>query len=530
VKIGYDVNGDDDIDDPTDDLVWNQTFGGTTTAVSHDHAGNLIDDGTFVYVYDGWNRLMKVRASGDPDVTIQTCEFDASGRRIKKVVNNSGIYDKTEVYLYDGQRIIETRLGGQTTMNQQFIHGPQYIDELVMMRSREKGDLYVQQDANWNVIGLTDQGRHVVERSVYTPYGELTIHQDTSYGDRDGDQDVDSTDKGTVGTTCPGTVSGSCRILDLDFDGDYDSADAGFFDSLPQGLARHPGRSSTGVSQPFAHQGLLFEPELASYQNRARQYDPSKRRFAQRDPLALDGDGGSGYQDGMNVYQFATGNPLNNGDPAGTNNVSFSISPTEITVHIGIAFWGVGRDKSHYAASELERLWNGNKGESYVCGIGGGVKRVTFSFRFVTLDLGSMCNNLPPPERRDDNDLDDNYIKYGSACADLALRRPATRAIDATAVMWIRGNLTGRGRKFGGAQLGGAKAFVWRSSLNLPRGVVAHEIGHLMHLTSDDCPGRDHIMVETLERPRPVICCNRYDVLFRNGIDEEYACCQPGRR
>ena len=39
------------------------------------------------------------------------------------------------------------------------------------------------------------------------------------YGDRDGDTDVDATDKGTPGTTCTGTVSGACRILDLDFDG-----------------------------------------------------------------------------------------------------------------------------------------------------------------------------------------------------------------------------------------------------------------------------------------------------------------------
>ena len=57
-------------------------------------------------------------------------------------------------------------------------------------------------------------------------------------GDRDGDQDMDATDKGTPGSTCTGTVSGACRILDLDFDGDYDSTDATKFDALDQGLAR----------------------------------------------------------------------------------------------------------------------------------------------------------------------------------------------------------------------------------------------------------------------------------------------------
>ena len=146
------------------------------------------------------------------------------------------------VYLYNGQQVVETR-DGSNNMVQQFIHGTQYIDELVMVRVAGKGELYVHQDANWNVIGLTDLGGHLIERYVYTPYGELTVHQSRGYGDRDGDSDVDATDKGTPGTDCTGTVTGTCRILDLDFDGDYDSTDASLFDALPQGLSRHPGRT-----------------------------------------------------------------------------------------------------------------------------------------------------------------------------------------------------------------------------------------------------------------------------------------------
>ena len=91
-----------------------------------------------------------------------------------------------------------------------------------------------------------------------------------------------------------GTLSGACRILDLDFDGDYDSADATLFDALPQGLARHPGLLATALDFPFAHQGLYYDPELGSYQNRHRQYDPKLRRFMQRDPV--------GYVDGLNLY------------------------------------------------------------------------------------------------------------------------------------------------------------------------------------------------------------------------------------
>ncbi len=95
-------------------------------------------------------------------------EFDALGRRIKKVVTNSGNLDKTEVYFFDGQKIIETR-NGSNQMTAQFIHGTQYIDEVVMIRAKGKGDLYVHQDANWNVVGTTGLGGR--EATAASPIG-----------------------------------------------------------------------------------------------------------------------------------------------------------------------------------------------------------------------------------------------------------------------------------------------------------------------------------------------------------------------
>jgi hypothetical protein len=49
LKIGYDNNGDDDIDDAGDDVIINESFSSTSRSVSYDHAGNLIDDGNFQY-------------------------------------------------------------------------------------------------------------------------------------------------------------------------------------------------------------------------------------------------------------------------------------------------------------------------------------------------------------------------------------------------------------------------------------------------------------------------------------------------
>ncbi len=164
---------------------------------------------------------------------------------------------------------------------------------------------------------MTDLAGRVAERYVLTPYGEVTVHQETGYGDLDGDADVDSTDKGTVGVTCTGTVGGACRILD--FDGDYDSTDATKFDALPSGLRRSPGRGLSGLAQVFAHQGLPLDGEVGSYQNRARHYQSVLRRFIQRDAMLFDSDliAENNYVDGLSLYIYLISSPVGSVDPTG---------------------------------------------------------------------------------------------------------------------------------------------------------------------------------------------------------------------
>ena len=89
-------------------------------------------------------------------------------RKDEEVVTNSGDWGGSVVYSYVGQskgtmsQIIEPRDGSEN-LYQQFIHGTPYTDKLVMVRVADKGDLYVHQDANSNVIGLTDLGGSLVE-------------------------------------------------------------------------------------------------------------------------------------------------------------------------------------------------------------------------------------------------------------------------------------------------------------------------------------------------------------------------------
>ena len=308
LAIGYDENADGDLNDANDTKPVAETFASTSTSFTYDQAGNLVDDGSFRYTYDAWNRLVKATSATDTDVTFHVREYYGDGRWSKKTVTNAGQYKGAVVPYYDGWRMLAT-YDGSGNPYQQFVHGTQYIDELIMMRVADKGDFYVHQDANWNVIALTDLGGQVVERYSYTPYGELTVTQLTSFGDRDGDGDVDSTDKGTPGTTCAGTLTGACRILDLDFDGDYDASDATLFDALTQGVAKHPNQTASAVDMPFAHQGLYLDAELGTYQNRHRQYDPGQKRFLQRDNVSR--------VDGLHLYAYARVSPTSRLDPSG---------------------------------------------------------------------------------------------------------------------------------------------------------------------------------------------------------------------
>ncbi len=178
-------------------------------------------------------------------------------------------------------------------MVQQVVPGTRYIDEAVL-EILEDGLVWVQQDANWNVLALTDFAGRALERYDQTPYGIVTVDQESYFGDYDGDSlvtlaEVDSNTNGSlgVGDACWGSgPAGACRVLDFDFDDDVDAADKSVFDALVSAdTYRRPGRSTSALGHTRFHQGLILDPEIGSFNNRARQYAPALKRFIQRDPL-----------------------------------------------------------------------------------------------------------------------------------------------------------------------------------------------------------------------------------------------------
>jgi RHS repeat-associated protein len=242
-------------------------------------------DGTQQFTFDGWNRLVSVAhayrngsgtlSSGQASVTMS---YDGKGRRVKKTVTNSGQWDATFKYYYDGDSLVEQRNGSDQTLKQH-VWGTRYIDELVQVSTNDdptdggeqtcETSYWACQDANYNVLGVVNSSAVLKERYEYKPYGERFVFFNPGSND--------------VGLYAPTQASRRVSVSSVD---------------QPYGLCE------------VGHQGLVHDEEVGLVYNRARQLHTTIGRFVQRDRAQ--------YADSLNCYESWRSGPMTHVDPRGT--------------------------------------------------------------------------------------------------------------------------------------------------------------------------------------------------------------------
>ena len=296
----------------------------------YDPAGNLVFDGTYVYRYDAWNRLIQVNQKGTLRYTptnpatndftatgqiapvqghtiggvVGWCAYDALGRLIA-AGERAGSGLATVHYFYDGvrriQEIVDQPAPTADTTRAEYVYGPDYVDEFVLQScpNGQAGTVtqqgvpadgqrrfYMLQDANYNVMAILDESGGVWEQYQWDPYGTLAV-------------------KDTLVTSGPTNRVGHQGLFFYRFD------------------------SGTGAPLAANADGL--------YYNRNRWYSPKLGRFTSKDPnetamdimtaMAMNASSwtvaagffnASGhFADGMNLYTYLRGNPITGTDPLG---------------------------------------------------------------------------------------------------------------------------------------------------------------------------------------------------------------------
>ena len=258
--------------DPAYDLAGNMTAGPQPRY-------ETVDANTQLYVYDAWNRLTKVYQDDneddeidDPDELVVTYSYDGLNRRIRKVLGDPEDPDATYDYYYnESWQVLEVRKDEDPDPLEQYVWGAQYIDAPVVRfydgdldgldpEDEDDSTLYYTYDGNFNVTAVIKPDGTVAERYAYDPYGQVT----------------------------------------------FKAAD--WSDAASQ--------VKSAYDNEILYCGYRFDPESGNYIARRRYLTPPLGRWTTREPL-IGNTAGSGYHDGMNLYEYSTGSPTNRSDHSG---------------------------------------------------------------------------------------------------------------------------------------------------------------------------------------------------------------------
>ncbi len=235
---------------------------------------------------------MTLKSSGE---LIAVYSYDALGRRIQKVVTNSGSLDGTTDYYYDGQQDIEEH-NGAGTLTQQYVYGNDINEVLVIDRNLTGGP---------TATARATSGCSTT-RTLWAPSWRPDGHR------RPGSSRPTST-----------TPTAARRS--------YRPGPAASWSSVPG--RRHTRGSLSLVGNPFLftgrgstrRDGTLLRPSRDSY-------NPDQSQFIQRDPL--------GFRHAIQSLRYAHDQLVRYTDPNGT--IAWWVAPCLLGALVGVGTSVIG--------------------------------------------------------------------------------------------------------------------------------------------------------------------------------------------
>jgi len=269
------------------------TAGNLTVDPTAVGAGGVVSPSGQRYEYDEENRLRAVRRTGD-DLLLAEYAYDALGRRVETVEHvdsatglplpapcrtrhiHAGIETIEEYDVCEDAGGVET-----ATLLREFVWGDgnRFPEPIALIDHTDAGEapagtpevLHTLRDVLGSVVALANATGAVVERYTYDPYGRTYMER-------------------------------------------WDAAANG-------GLGGWVETEVSAFGNPFGWTGQRYDAGVGLYAFRFRTYSPALGRWVQRDPL--------GYVDGVNLYQYVTGNPLYWIDPFGLADVPWWVRWTD---------------------------------------------------------------------------------------------------------------------------------------------------------------------------------------------------------
>jgi RHS repeat-associated protein len=142
------------------------------TAQTYDGNKNLTGDGTWTYTYDTENHLLTANATGISASMV----YDPMYRQSQKTVG--AVKSR---YVYSGWQRIADYDGVSDALQTRYVYGSR-LDEPVIQVSSDGTLTFLHADKMGSIVGVSNAAGSIVNKNIYSPFGEASSLGGTSFG------------------------------------------------------------------------------------------------------------------------------------------------------------------------------------------------------------------------------------------------------------------------------------------------------------------------------------------------------------